>query len=242
MIEYSPYHKLIPERYDLLVKFQSLFKKNCTTHFTYSYAGKKIPLLSFVLNPEVKETIMITAGFHGNEPAPVYAVYNFLKKKPHIKNKRVVIVPCVTPLGFCLHIDRNENCVDINRDFISKEPQRETKMIKALVKKYKPSFVLNLHEDPDEKKFYLYLEGSGYDSHAKKLITNISKDIPNYVRKKIHTDIVQNGIIKTDSGSRSFESWLRNFNIPNFCTETPGIFDFSKRIQVNEKIIKFALK
>jgi murein peptide amidase A len=241
-MEYSPYHKLIPERVEILDNLKSLLGKTCKTHLKINYAERTLPVLSYIINPQLKETIMVTAGCHGNEPAPVYAIYNFLKNQPKIKNKRIVIVPCLVPLGFCLHIDTNINGVEINNDFVSNQPQKETKLLKQLVKKYKPVFVLNLHEDPDEKMFFLYLEGEEYKQKAKKLISLVSKDIKFYKLKKIHDEMVINGIIEPKKPTKSFESYLTKLNIPNFCVETPGLYLLKDRIKIHEKVLKFILK
>jgi|TARA_B100001964_G_C14131755_1_gene553231 predicted deacylase len=242
MKEYSPYHKLIPERVEVLENLKSLLGRNCKVHFNIDYAERKLSVLSYVINPEIKKTIMITAGCHGNEPAPIYALYNFLKSNPKIRNKRIVIVPCIVPSGFCLHIDKNINGIDINRNFFSKQPQKETKLLKQLVKKYKPTFVLNLHEDPDEKMFFLYLEGKNYRQKAEKLVSLVSKDMKFYKRKKVHNDMVINGIIESDDIGTSFEDYLKKLNIPNFCVETPGIYPLQDRVKVHEKILKFIVK
>jgi predicted deacylase len=242
MEEYSPYHKLIPERFEVLENLKSLLGKNCKVHFNIDYAERKLTVLSYLINPKIKETIMITAGCHGNEPAPIYALYNFLKTNPKIRNKRIVIVPCIVPFGFCLHIDKNINGIDINRDFFSKQPQKETNLLKQLVKKYKPTFVLNLHEDPDEKMFFLYLEGKHHRRMAEKLVSLVSKDMKFYKRKKVHNDMVINGIIEPNEPSTSFEDYLTKLNIPNFCVETPGLYPLKDRVKVHEKILKFIVK
>ena len=245
MTELTPYHKLIPERIEILEKFKEIKKKYLKIHFKTKLANRELLTISYVLNPNIKETIMITAGCHGNEPAPIYAIYNFLKKTK-IRNKRIIIVPCIVPYGFSLHIDKNENGIDINRDFYSKNNQRETKLLKQLVKNYKPSFVLNLHEDPDENMFYLYLCGHKKNDknkiNAEKTIKYISNDVEFYKRKKIHTDIVKNGIIENPSKSKTFEDYLRDLNIPNFCIETPGTYSLKKRIEIQEKVINFVIK
>ncbi len=241
MDEYSPHHKLIPERLMILENLKSLLGKDCKVHFNINYAERKLPVISYVINPDIKETIMITAGCHGNEPAPIYALYNFLKNKPKIKDKRIVIVPCIVPFGFCINVDKNAKGVDINKDFFSKHPQRETKLLKQLVKKYKPIFVLNMHEDPDENKFFLYIEGKNYRQKAEKMVSLVSKDMKVYKLKKIHGDIVINGIIESGKYSASFEDYLIKLNIPNFCVETPGTYPLQDRIKVCEKILRFVV-
>jgi predicted deacylase len=245
-MNYSPYHKFIPERYEVIEKINSLIKRKSNIHVENVYADRKLQTISYVINPEIKKTLMITAGCHGNEPAPIYAMLNFLSKNPKIKDKRLVIVPCISPFGFCTNVDRNINSVDINGNFFSKRVEKETQLLKNLVRKYSPSFVLNLHEDPDEKMFFLYLDGHKKGdlnkSKALNLTKEISKTMKFYKKKKIHSDYVLEGIIENPKEGKTFEDYLRQAGIPNFCTETPGLYPIKDRIEVNEKIINFVIK
>jgi hypothetical protein len=114
--------------------------------------------------------------------------------------------------------------------------------LKQLVKEYKPNFVINLHEDPDEETFFLYLEGKEHRKQAEKLVSLVSKDMKFYKRKKVHNDMVINGIIEPNEPSTSFEDYLTKLNIPNFCVETPGLYPLKDRVKVHEKILKFIVK
>lgn len=235
------HHQIIAERVEVLEKIQKILGKKAKINFFIHYAKKKLPCLAYIINPKIKDTIMITAGCHGNEPAPVYALLNLLKRKK-MERKRIVIIPCIVPYGFCVDSDKNKNGVDINRNFFSKRSEKETRMIKRLVRKYKPRFVVNMHEDPDEKMFYIYLEGKEYRKKANKIISVVGKIIPCYKRKKIHNDQVINGIIEAGEVNGSFEDYLTTLEIPNICTETPGLIPFKKRIKINEKILNVILK
>ena len=63
-----------------------------------------------------------------------------------------------------------------------------------------------------------------------------------YKRKKIHSDIVINGIIENPKPGNTFEDYLRELNIPNFCVETPGLYPLKDRVKVHEKILRFIVK
>ncbi len=233
----TEFHKIIPERVALLDRITQLLE-NAKTHFTVSYAKQKLPFLSYVINPNAKKTIMITAGIHGNEPAPLYALYNLLKQGIKTK-KRIILVPCVNPYGFCLHTHNNENRKNLNRN-VSKSTSRAAKALRALVKEYNPQFVLNMHEDADESKFFLYLYGDDYRKKAERLIH--MSGLEYYKKKKVHTDWVFDGIIDDAKDVDSFEDYLIKLGISNFCTETPGTIPFRERIKAYEKIILYVIR
>ena len=233
----TEYHRILPERIEILEEITTITKKLATSHHKIEYAGRTFPIISLVVNQKAKDTLLITAGCHGNEPAPVYALRDILKEKNFPKNKRIIIVPCINPVGFCTHKEQNEHNVNINDNFYTKSAQVQTKILKKLTKTYKPDFVLNLHEDPDEKMFYLYIEGKEALALGEKIISRLQK-IPIYKNKKIHSDWVRNGIILNGKKGTSFEDWLIDQKIPNFCVETPGLMDFKKRIDIHKKIIK----
>ena len=187
------------------------------------------------INPELEETILITAGCHGNEPAPIYATKEFLENKYFPKNKRIVLVPYVNPTGFILNSENTREGININRDFKETSISKETNVLKEIVRKYKPEFAINLHEDPDETDFYIWVEGKTYEIKAKELISKLG--ISYFKNKDIHGYKVEEGIILDAKGHASFEDYLIRKNIPNFCTETPGEWTLEKRIKVNLDIL-----
>ncbi len=226
----TPFHKIIPERISILNKLNTLL--NPKVHFTIKYAKRSLPFTSKIINPNNKQTIMITAGCHGNEPAPIYALYNVLKK---LKTKyKIILVPCINPYGFSLHQAENENKININRDF-KKFSQKQTKILKQLTKLHNPIYVINMHEDPDESKFFIYVEGN-IEHLAKKLINRVH--LPHYKNKRIHKDTCINGIIKKSVIKTTFEGYLTSINIPNLCIETPGLLPLKERVKAYETVIK----
>lgn len=238
-MKYTPYHIIIPERVEILDQIKNIIIKNklkFEIHKKLKYGGRVLETISIVINPDKKETVLISVGIHGNEPAPVYAIRDYLRRNKFPKDKRLVIVPCVVPYGFYRHIDVNENKVNINRDFFTKNPQKETKMLINLVKKYNPYFALTLHEDPDERKFFTYVQGNAR-KWAEKIINLVSNYIPFYKNKKIHNSTVIDGIISGSISNNTFEFFLKKKGIPNICVETPGLFPLFKRISVQTAIL-----
>jgi len=219
------------ERKEVLNQINELSKDMSKVEFTLDENYK---ILALEINPEIKETILITAGCHGNESAPVYAMQKFLKEKKFPKNKRIILVPCVNPIGFVLNLENTNKDININRDFKENPNSKEAKFLKEIVEKYKPEFVVNLHEDPDEIDFYIWVQGDR-EEESKKLISDLN--ISYFKNKDIHGDQVKDGVILNAQENCSFEGYLIKNSIPNFCTETPGEWGIKKRIKVNLDIL-----
>jgi hypothetical protein len=48
MKKYSPYHKIIPERFEILEKIKNILGKECKIHLNINYAKRKLPIMSYV--------------------------------------------------------------------------------------------------------------------------------------------------------------------------------------------------
>lgn len=92
-------------------------------------AMDNIPLYAYFFTPDAYEnTVVITAGLHGNEKMGVWALLFFLRTLvdeeatlPALDdlraNTRLVVVPVVNPTGFTDGTRQNRNGVDLNRNF-----------------------------------------------------------------------------------------------------------------------------
>ncbi|MBT4375850.1 DUF2817 domain-containing protein [archaeon] len=228
---------MIKERLEILNKINEFAKDMPKVEFTLDDDYK---ILVITINPEIQETILITAGCHGNEPAPVYAMQKFLKIKQFPRNKRIILIPCINPTGFILDSEYNKEKININRDFKKESLSNEANILKKIIKKYSPKFVVNLHEDPDETNFYIWVEGESHKRQAKKLIQRLN--VSYFKDKDIHGNQVKEGIILNSDKENSFEDYLIKNGIPNFCTETPGEWTIEKRIKINLDILKEIVK
>lgn len=76
-----------------------------------------------------QKNILISAGVHGDEPAGVYAVLEFLEKRssPHLADFRFFVLPCVNPVGFELNEAGNVSGENLNRNFKKMaQPRRQS--------------------------------------------------------------------------------------------------------------------
>lgn len=128
----------------------------------HSVRGKPITGLRF---GDGAETTFILGAFHGDEPgshAVCMELVRYLETNPSIyANREVIIVPACNPDGLAARTRSNANRVDINRNWSygwtkatgrglshGSEPMSEPEVqaIAALLAKYPPDKVINLHQ------------------------------------------------------------------------------------------------
>lgn len=148
---------------------------------TVEYKKQKYPIYKISYNP-LKENkgkkYLIISGVHGNEPAPVYAIKDFLislnKKDVKRKDLQIDFILIVNPFGFEFNQRYNGNNLDINRDMTN----LKTREAQILVNNFKPKDyekVFDFHE-ANASGFFLYCYGIKNkkisDNILKKLATN----------------------------------------------------------------------
>lgn len=210
---------------------------------TLGYVGKKkeYPLLAIEINHnnKTKKTVCFSCGIHGNEIAGPLSALKFLKsfKKTKLNNMRIVLFPLINPYGYNHNIRRNYKNIDLNRHFCVKRPKDENKLLIDYIKKQNIVFFHSLHEDLDEKRFYIYL----FETHKEPIYNQIlklaKKIIPIDLDKKIYKDKADHGLIINEHDG-SFEDYMFRKGTPfSMCTETPGKKPIQKRIKLNVEIM-----
>lgn len=105
-------------------------------------------------NPKV----IVIGCFHGDEPQGKYLIEKYLCQNNF---SNILFIPCLNEYGFKNNIRTNQNYVDINRNFPTRNwiktqkdnyfggdfpaSEVETKYIIDIVEKYKPQIILSLH-------------------------------------------------------------------------------------------------
>lgn len=154
---------------------------------TKTKMGNSIQLVSPSKNQKIGIPLVIGV-FHGDEPQGKYLIEEYLKT-----NKiDTLFIPCLNPDGMQLNKRTNANGVDLNRNFPTENwgedtstagnnpddyyagpipaSEIETKFVKDIIEKYKPSIILTLHAP------YKIVN---YDGPAKRIAQKIS-DIIGY--------------------------------------------------------------
>jgi protein MpaA len=115
------------------------------------------PLVAYTKrSPGPRPRVYLSAGMHGDEPAPPWALLRLAQAGVFDARCTWFICPLVNPTGFLRKTRENVDGIDLNRDY--RTPQ--TREIRAHVRwlKGQPNFDLAicLHEDWESAGFYLY--------------------------------------------------------------------------------------
>lgn len=147
---------------------------------TVKYNNVSYPIYKITYN-QLKDKkgkkYLILSGVHGNEPAPVFAVRDFIislnKQEVSRKDLQIDFVLIVNPYGFEYNQRYNGANLDINRDMT----KCETQEAKILTKNFNPKDYdkfFDFHE-ANAKGFFLYCYGMKNKSLAKKIHEELKK-------------------------------------------------------------------
>ena len=110
-----------------------------------------------------KRAILI-GGIHGDEPAGVEALTQFIENGAWRTYPRVqfTIFPCLNPVGYASRTRENGAGMDINRSFRG-HGTAESRAVRADLEGLRFDCFYDMHEDVDQTGFYMYEAPGGHD-------------------------------------------------------------------------------
>jgi predicted deacylase len=176
-----------------------------STYATISERGRRYPLLR--LQTPGRRRLLITAGFHGEEPAgPLTLATHFEQIAGYAKRHRVglTVFPCINPSGFELGTRYNASEEKPNNDFLRyrlddgssaselygksptfrrfslyKRGPKETRAVRrALEKLPTPHAALDLHQDNYMRRAATYAYVFGDAKYYERLARKSSRHLP----------------------------------------------------------------
>lgn len=199
--------------------------------------------------PGPRPRIYLSAGIHGDEPAPPLALLELMAAG--IFDSRAVwfICPLLNPAGFIRQTRENADHLDLNRDYQDLR-SAEIRGHAAWLRR-QPNFDLTLclHEDWESQGFYLYeLNPHGRPSLAEPMIEAAAKVCPIDPATIIDgRPIDVPGIIRPTSDPLMRENWpeaiyLRAHHTTlSYTIESPSAFPLAQRIATLRAAIEAAL-
>ncbi len=113
--------------------------------------------IHLVSSARTPQRVLITGGMHGDEPAGVEAVLQFLERDntTRLKNFSFLVIPCINPYGYVHNTRETLDDIDINRAFET-DDVAEVAIVKKALGQTQFSLAIDFHEDYDATGFYLY--------------------------------------------------------------------------------------
>lgn len=199
--------------------------------------------------PGPRRRIYLSAGIHGDEPAPPLALLELLEAGVFDDRAGWFLCPLLNPAGFVRATRENAAGLDLNRDY--KDLRSAEISAHAAWLGRQPNFDVTIcvHEDWEAKGFYLYeLNPTVRPSLADAMITAAAKVCPIETAPVIDGRAVdQPGIIRPVSDPLMRESWpeaifLRAHHTTlSYTIESPSALPLAQRIATLRAAIEAAL-
>ena len=209
----------------------------------HNYPIYQIHLAPIINTPK---HILITGGMHGDEPAGVEAVLQFLERdNTALLNKfSFLIIPCINPYGYVHNTRETLDGIDINRAFET-EDVAEVTIIKKVLDKTQFSLAIDFHEDYDATGFYLY-EGKRDEKYmgprlvtAAKAVGPLDPDDPGEDAPDLTEGVYK---VATSWGTQGLTPYLLHFHSEHvIISETPTVWQLEQRVALHLTILDTAL-
>jgi hypothetical protein len=216
--------------------------------------GAEIHLIETKPRTATANSILIAAGFHGEESGGVWGIVHYLEETPadRLDSIHLSCIPVVNPTGFSIGLRQNIWGESPNSGFCHPQqgetgPSREGKILiektGSLVHRSKSLFI-SLHEDDEQTGYYLYtFEKSPHpSSFTKQLKSTLSHYFPPVPDGAYDGASVNDGLAFCHCDG-SFEDYLFHNGVPRTaCTETPASAKLSARVEANAALIESCVK
>ena len=190
--------------------------------------------------------VLITGGVHGDEPAGVEAVLQFLERDNTqlLKNFSFLVIPCINPYGYVHNTRETLNGVDINRTFEA-EDVAEMAIVKQALGQTQFSLAIDFHEDYDATGFYLY-EGKRDEQYIGPALAAAAKAIGPIDPEDPGEDApdIAEGVYKVANswGTQGLAPYLLHFHSEHvIISETPTVWQLERRAALHLTILDTAL-
>jgi murein peptide amidase A len=209
-----------------------------------------IPLAAYTKRtPGPRPRVYVSAGIHGDEPAPPWALLRLVESGLFDHRCNWFICPLLNPNGFIRGTRENHDQIDLNRDY--KRPVSQEVLAHSRWLTRQPNFdlIACVHEDWEAQGFYLYeLNPANRPGLAHAMIAAAKNVCPIDPATVIDgREIAEPGIIRPVSDPRLRETWpeaiyLRNFHGDLVYTiETPSGLPLEQRVTAHCAVLTAAI-
>ncbi len=199
--------------------------------------------------PGPRPRVYLSAGIHGDEPAPPWALLQLVESGFFDARCTWFVCPLLNPTGFIQRTRENHAKVDLNRDYKSPRTSEVQAHIAWLRRQPNFDLIICLHEDWESTGFYLYeLNPENRPTLAPAMIAAAQAHCPIEPAAVIDgRPIAEPGIIRPVSDPLLRETWpeaiyLRHYHSTlDYTIETPSALPLEQRIVTQCAVVKGAL-
>lgn len=203
------------------------------------------PLYNIIVNPRAKIHFLITCGVQAYEIASPLTILTLMHHPEKYLDKNICyrIYPMINPTSFDLRQRCDEDHHDLNtltKATLKSKNFVEVKDFYQDIKGKKFDFFLDMHEDIDENRFYMYPFEKKKEKIYRDMIKSVSKHHRIWKAKSIYGAKSDGQGLILNAHDRSFEDRLFRDRIAalSVCTETPGKLSLESRVHINLNNIK----
>jgi succinylglutamate desuccinylase/aspartoacylase family protein len=209
------------------------------------------PLVAFTKRtPGPRPRIYLSAGIHGDEPAPPLALLEMLEAGVFDARAVWFLCPLLNPVGLARGIRENADTLDLNRDYKDLRSAEIRAHVAWLRRQPRFDVAFCLHEDWEATGFYLYeLNPDRRPTLAEPMLAAVAPHCPIDPATVIDgRPIDVPGIIRPVSDPLMRENWpeaiyLRAHHTTlTYTVETPSALPLPQRIAAHRAAIETALR
>ena len=197
-----------------------------------------VPLLALTRAPaQPGPRIYISAGIHGDEPAPTLALLRLLGGCAFDDRVEWYLCPLLNPAGLARGTRENAAGIDLNRDYRHPRSEEVRAHVSWLLGQPLFDLALLIHEDWESKGFYLYeLNPNGLPSLAEPIVAAVAALCPIDRSPVIDGREAAGGIIRPPADPSIREIWPESIYLRakgarlGYTLETPSSLPLESRI------------
>lgn len=188
--------------------------------------------------PGPRPRLYLSAGIHGDEPAPPLALLELLEAGFFDARANWFLCPLLNPAGLARGTRANAAGLDLNRDYLDLRSAEIIAHVGWLRRQPRFDLTLCLHEDWESRGFYLYeLNPDARPSLAEPILAAVEPLCPRELATVIDgRDVAAPGIIRPVNDPLLRETWpeaiyLRAHHVTlSYTLEAPSAFPLAQRI------------
>lgn len=208
------------------------------------------PLLALTKRtPGPRPRLYLSAGIHGDEPAPPLALLEMLEAGVFDHRAGWFLCPLLNPAGFLQSSRENAAGLDLNRDYLDSRSEEIRAHVRWLRRQPNFDLTLAVHEDWEAKGYYLYEQNpQNRPSLAEPMLAAAASACPIDPSPEIDGREAVHGIIRPVGDPLLREKWPESIYLRvhhttlAYTIESPSAFALPVRIAAHRAALETALR